>query len=343
VVKDTITYDGWGQITNDTNMSLRGRYGYTGREEDVETGWQYNRARYYDSVNARWITQDPLGFDAGDSNLYRYVLNSSTGASDPGGLTSWVGSLQGWFNGKYGLKLSDTLGWNAEETPPGGIVVLPGGPGLVVGSGKAIASGTITWSPIGKLTNATGTAVKKTKVPTALSMTTSLAPPIDPGSPRGVGSVSSTVCIDAGSPGAKWPIIGVVGARPAVFSEVGRAELTGRRFSPGHYTFRVLVEASLTDFTGNNGPSDSDITFSKEDLTPIVTLKAGNKPVKETVTIDIDVESEDQFAILVCRPHLTNAPAKGGLLLDGTGSTKTKMTLLDITLPDKTKREITPE
>jgi RHS repeat-associated protein len=85
VVKDTITYDGWGQITNDTNMSLRGRYGYTGREEDVETGLQYNRARYYDSVNARWISQDPLGFDAGDSNLYRYVRNRATVSADPNG------------------------------------------------------------------------------------------------------------------------------------------------------------------------------------------------------------------------------------------------------------------
>jgi RHS repeat-associated protein len=66
-------------------MSLRGRYGYTGREEDVETGWQYNRARYYDSVNARWISQDPLGFDAGDSNLYRYVKNSVTAREDPSG------------------------------------------------------------------------------------------------------------------------------------------------------------------------------------------------------------------------------------------------------------------
>jgi RHS repeat-associated protein len=85
VVKDTITYDGWGQITNDTNMSLRGRYGYTGREEDVETGWQHNRARYYDAVNARWITQDPLGFDAGDCNLYRYAANGPSRALDPSG------------------------------------------------------------------------------------------------------------------------------------------------------------------------------------------------------------------------------------------------------------------
>jgi RHS repeat-associated protein len=85
VVKDAITYDGWGQITNDTNITYRGRYGYTGREEDQQTGPQYNRARYYDPVAGRWITQDPLGFDAGDSNLYRYSRNQSTYALDPSG------------------------------------------------------------------------------------------------------------------------------------------------------------------------------------------------------------------------------------------------------------------
>jgi hypothetical protein len=34
----------------------------------------------------RWISQDPLGFDAGDSNLYRYVNNRATVAVDPSGL-----------------------------------------------------------------------------------------------------------------------------------------------------------------------------------------------------------------------------------------------------------------
>ena len=46
---------------------------------------QYNRARYYDASTHRWISQDPLGFDAGDSNLYRYVNNGPTGATDPSG------------------------------------------------------------------------------------------------------------------------------------------------------------------------------------------------------------------------------------------------------------------
>jgi uncharacterized protein RhaS with RHS repeats len=32
----------------------------------------------------------PLGFDAGDANLYRYVINNPTNATDPTGLDEWV-------------------------------------------------------------------------------------------------------------------------------------------------------------------------------------------------------------------------------------------------------------
>jgi hypothetical protein len=49
---------------------------------------QNNHARWYDGTTGRWMTQDPLGFAAGDSNLYRYVHNQPTGATDPSGLTS---------------------------------------------------------------------------------------------------------------------------------------------------------------------------------------------------------------------------------------------------------------
>jgi RHS repeat-associated protein len=45
----------------------------------------YNRARYLDPTTGRWTTQDPLGFAAGDANLYRYVGNRATLATDPSG------------------------------------------------------------------------------------------------------------------------------------------------------------------------------------------------------------------------------------------------------------------
>jgi RHS repeat-associated protein len=88
-VKDAIAYDSFGNITSETNPDFRGHYAWTGREFDVETDLQYNRARYYDPSTGRWISQDPLGFDAGDSNLYRYVSNRPTDATDPSGMDEY--------------------------------------------------------------------------------------------------------------------------------------------------------------------------------------------------------------------------------------------------------------
>ncbi|MGM0486983.1 MAG: RHS repeat-associated core domain-containing protein [Planctomycetota bacterium] len=34
----------------------------------------------------RWLSEDPIGFEAGDGNLYRYVINSVTSYADPTGL-----------------------------------------------------------------------------------------------------------------------------------------------------------------------------------------------------------------------------------------------------------------
>src|SRR5262245_51842240 len=86
VIKDTIGYNGFGGITSETDSSFRGRYAWTGREIDTEINLQYNRARYYNAATGRWISQDPLGFDAGDSNLYRYVRNIASNATDSSGL-----------------------------------------------------------------------------------------------------------------------------------------------------------------------------------------------------------------------------------------------------------------
>src|SRR5262249_20923590 len=93
VLKDVIAYDGWGNITSELDATWGGRLKWTGRETDTETNLQYNRARYYSFTIGGWINRDPLGFGAGDTNLYRYVHNTQTEETDPSG-------LQGpdWYN-----------------------------------------------------------------------------------------------------------------------------------------------------------------------------------------------------------------------------------------------------
>jgi RHS repeat-associated protein len=86
IVLNHISYDSFGNVTSETNPNVDLRYGYTGRELDQETGLDYYRARYYDPTNGRFISKDPIGFNAGDTNLYRYVGNNPINFSDPSGL-----------------------------------------------------------------------------------------------------------------------------------------------------------------------------------------------------------------------------------------------------------------
>jgi RHS repeat-associated protein len=84
-IVDHITYDSFGQIlTQTSNVDLR--FAYTGRELDEETGQYYYRARYYDEAVGRFISEDPISFDSGDTNFYRYVENDPLSGTDPSGL-----------------------------------------------------------------------------------------------------------------------------------------------------------------------------------------------------------------------------------------------------------------
>jgi len=89
---DHIMYGPFGEKVAETDTAIAHLYGYTGREYDPETGLQYNRARYYDPKQGRFISQDPMSFDAGDANLYRMTGNHATYARDPSGLVRMHGS-----------------------------------------------------------------------------------------------------------------------------------------------------------------------------------------------------------------------------------------------------------
>jgi len=86
LVKDAIEYDAFGAILSESAPQFRGRYAWTGRELDAETGLYYLRGRFYSFDIGRFTSQDPLGFAAGDANLYRYVGNAPLTRSDPSGL-----------------------------------------------------------------------------------------------------------------------------------------------------------------------------------------------------------------------------------------------------------------
>src|SRR5579884_661390 len=84
-VLDKITYDPYGNIVNQTNSANAPRFLYTGGAYDSNTGDYQDDARYYNPSAGRFVSQDPLAFKAGDTDLYRYVFNDPTSRSDPSG------------------------------------------------------------------------------------------------------------------------------------------------------------------------------------------------------------------------------------------------------------------
>jgi RHS repeat-associated protein len=75
-VVNQISYDAFGNITLETHSNVNFRFSYTGQEFDAETGLYNYSARYYDPAVGKFISEDPIGFAAGDSNLSRYVGNN---------------------------------------------------------------------------------------------------------------------------------------------------------------------------------------------------------------------------------------------------------------------------
>ncbi|EKD4816506.1 RHS repeat protein, partial [Escherichia albertii] len=68
-------YDEWGNQMNEENPHhLYQPYRLPGQQYDDESGLCYNRYRYYEPLQGRYITQDPIGLKGG-LNPYQYPLN----------------------------------------------------------------------------------------------------------------------------------------------------------------------------------------------------------------------------------------------------------------------------
>ncbi len=82
VVQNSTIYTAFGEIQSG---SLGHRIGYAGYQLDSVLTFYHDRSRTYDPGTGRFTSVDVLGFAAGDVNLYRYVGNSPTNATDPSG------------------------------------------------------------------------------------------------------------------------------------------------------------------------------------------------------------------------------------------------------------------
>ena len=79
VVKGYDDYDPWGMVLegrSSNTANVNDKYKFTGKERDVETGYDYFGARYYDSRIGRWMSVDPMQEKYPGWSPYNYTCNN---------------------------------------------------------------------------------------------------------------------------------------------------------------------------------------------------------------------------------------------------------------------------
>lgn len=92
VVVERYSYDPYGQVTvrDVSGAVIAGSakdwvFLHQGGEQIAAGDYDF-RNRAYSSSLGRWLSNDPIGFEAGDNNWYRYEGNDSGNRVDPEGL-----------------------------------------------------------------------------------------------------------------------------------------------------------------------------------------------------------------------------------------------------------------
>ncbi|MBI5056236.1 MAG: choice-of-anchor D domain-containing protein [Nitrospirae bacterium] len=90
-VVNKYAYDPFGKILNQVEaipqpLKFVGQHGVM----TEPNGMYYMRARYYDPEVGRFISEDPIGFEGGDTNLMAYVGNNPILLIDSEGLAEWL-------------------------------------------------------------------------------------------------------------------------------------------------------------------------------------------------------------------------------------------------------------
>jgi RHS repeat-associated protein len=101
----TYTYDSFGFQTKGTGNATNW-FRYTGRDLDSDTGLYYYRARYYDPMTGRFLSEDPIGFGGG-VNKYAYARNDPSTRNDPQGLCDDQKCAQGLNDANKDMKAID--------------------------------------------------------------------------------------------------------------------------------------------------------------------------------------------------------------------------------------------
>jgi RHS repeat-associated protein len=93
-----------------TTESIANPFEYVGQwgVMDEGNGLDFMRARFYNASTGKFLSTDPIGIAAGDTNLYRYTFNNPVSYNDPSGLIVpfiifGTGFAIGWITGNLAI------------------------------------------------------------------------------------------------------------------------------------------------------------------------------------------------------------------------------------------------
>jgi RHS repeat-associated protein len=126
-VVESYDFDPWGLLLPGRTLAGPTKEGFTGKEQDGETGLDYFGARYYMPALARWTAVDPLAARYAPWSPYNYVLNGPVAAIDPDGREVYEGeaaqAVFAYLKSHNFFQRSGRPGQHHGEGPPRGYYV----------------------------------------------------------------------------------------------------------------------------------------------------------------------------------------------------------------------------
>jgi len=84
-VLESYDFEPWGLLMPGRTLGSGTKEGFTGKEQDAETGLDYFGARYYMPALGRWTSVDPVADSFPQWSPYNYALDNSVANTDPDG------------------------------------------------------------------------------------------------------------------------------------------------------------------------------------------------------------------------------------------------------------------
>ncbi len=137
-VAQKMSYSAFGEVKEDTNPGFT-PFGFAGGLYDSDTGLTRFGARDYDAFTGRWTAKDPIRFNGGDTNLYRYVGNEPVNRIDSSGLVWTAQNIIGIITG-----MSQVV-WAGAATIGAPVLFAPMA-STGIGLGVAVAGTVAVWS-----------------------------------------------------------------------------------------------------------------------------------------------------------------------------------------------------